>query len=146
MYPDPSSHVASSTVSTVHKGAQGEALAVAYLEEHGYHIIQRNYRCRYGEIDVIAMEGSVLCFIEVRARASLEHGEPLETITPQKIHRIVCAARAFLAEMEGPWPMEMRFDAIGVVMAPLLLDGVEPANPLPIIQLVRGAFDAPPSP
>jgi Holliday junction resolvase-like predicted endonuclease len=66
----------------------------------------------------------------VRSRKTADFGDPLETIGREKIRRIVRAAREYLSAIEGPWP-EMRFDAVGILMA-------EP----PVITVVRGAFEA----
>jgi putative endonuclease len=110
-------------------------LCVEHLVALGYRIIARNHRCRGGELDVVAWDGNVLCFVEVRSRATDAYGDPLESITPQKIHRIVCAARDFVAgylpACVDLWPM-MRFDALGVVLS-------QP----PQLRLVRDAFEAP---
>ena len=111
-------------------GARAEALAAEHLEKLGYRIIQRNFRCAEGEVDLIAWDGAVLCFIEVRSRATDDFGDPLETIGPQKIRRVVMAARAYLQNFQGIWP-EMRFDAVGILM-------LEP----PKLTLVRDAFEA----
>ena len=113
------------------RGQQAEGLAAAHIEALGYRLVERNFRCAAGEVDLIAWDGSVLCFIEVRSRATADFGDPLETIGPQKIRRIVRAAREYLSRLDGPWP-EMRFDAIGVLTS---------STP-PEITLVRGAFEA----
>ena len=109
---------------------QSAALARDYLLANGYRVVTCNYRYPRGEIDLIAWDGDVLCFVEVRARASCEHGTPLETITPRKIRRVVRAARDYAQQIPPPWP-QMRFDAIGV----------ELCDP-PRIELIRGAFEA----
>ena len=111
-------------------GADAERLARDYLHSQGYKILHSNYACSAGEIDCIAMEGSVLCFVEVRARSSDEHGHPLETIGRQKQRRIIRAAGAFMDEWSGAWPA-LRFDALGILL------GREPD-----FTLVREAFEA----
>ena len=116
--------------STTDRGRRGEELAVEFLAREGYRIIERNFRVRGGEVDIIAYEGDVLCFVEVRSLASAEHGDPLETISPRKIARVVHAARAYLAELPHPWPL-MRFDAVGITGAGE-----------PRIVLCREAFEA----
>jgi putative endonuclease len=116
--------------STTSRGALAEGLAVRYLTDAGYRLVARNVRCRGGELDIVAWDGEVLCFVEVRSLARTDHGDPLETITPLKIRRIVRAARDYISTLPHPWPV-MRFDAVGIVMA-------EP----PRIQLVREAFAA----
>ncbi len=112
------------------RGARGEQLACEYLTSLGYRVIARNHRCPRGELDIIAWDGDVLCFVEVRARTSVDFGTPLETIGPVKIRRVVRAAQDYIRDLPSPWP-EMRFDAVGVEL-------VEP----PRIELVRGAFEA----
>ena len=97
------------------KGIKAEDLAAAFLTQRGYHIVARNFRCPRGEIDIIAYDQEVLCFIEVRSRDNADFGEPLETIQTQKIDRIVRAAEAYLDQLPLPWPM-MRFDALGIVL------------------------------
>ncbi|MEE8408290.1 MAG: YraN family protein [Myxococcota bacterium] len=119
--------------STTVRGAAAEELAADYLRNEGYRIVARNHRCAGGELDLVAWDGDILCFIEVRSRASDAFGDPLETITPQKIRRVVRAARDYLEGVRGPLP-EMRFDAVGIVIN-------DPDEP-PRITLVRGAFDA----
>jgi putative endonuclease len=102
---------------TIERSAIGrafEAAACAHLMARGYRIVQRNFRVPSGEIDIIAWDGEVLCFVEVRGRAEAEHGDPLETISPQKQARVIRAAREYLMTLAQPWP-RMRFDAIGIV-------------------------------
>ena len=115
--------------STVARGAAAETLAVEYLVGQGYRVLQRNFRCAGGEVDIIADEAGVLCFVEVRSRENDRHGDPLETIGPRKRQRIIHAARIYIGTLTGPWP-QMRFDAVGIVMR----------NP-PEITLVRDAFE-----
>src|SRR3989339_1926380 len=95
-------------------GAQAEKKARDYLEQHGYRILEINYRCRRGEIDIIAEEGEVLCFVEVRSLSSTKHGHPLETITRTKQRRILWAAQVYLQTHQLELP-SVRFDVIGIV-------------------------------
>jgi len=118
-------------MSTVSRGSYAESFAAQYLEGLGYEILQRNFRCPQGEIDLIARENEVLCFVEVRSRTELDQVDPFETITPQKRSRIIAAAREFLDDLPLPWPLEMRFDAVGILLQ----------DP-PQIELRRGAFEA----
>jgi putative endonuclease len=115
--------------SAVARGKQGEVLAEAYLCAAGYRIVERNFFSPWGEIDRIAFEGDVLCFVEVRARASACHGDPLESISPSKIKRIGQTARFYLTRLPGPWPL-MRFDALGILL-----------QPSPKYTLLRNAFE-----
>ncbi len=69
-------------------GILGEKLARDFLKERGYHIIETNYRCPHGEIDIVAKDKDSLVFIEVRAKRSLEFGSPEKSITPAKKEKI----------------------------------------------------------
>lgn len=111
-------------------GRQAEALAADYLERHGYSILARNHRCQGGEVDLVAWDDGILCFVEVRARRTVVYGDPLETIDRRKIRRVARASADFLdSSWSGPWP-PMRFDALGIVLA----------DP-PVFTLVRAAFE-----
>lgn len=114
---------------TTRKGARGEQLAGIYLQDKGYRILERNYRCRRGEIDIIAEEAGVICFVEVRSRESDEHGDPLESIDHPKRSRIIHAARLYLAA-HSLEEREVRFDVVGITYRPQRR-----------IRLVRGAFE-----
>jgi putative endonuclease len=82
---------------TGRRGEPAERLAAAHLEGHGLRILERNYRCRFGEIDIVAAAGSTLVFVEVRERASEAYGGAAGSITAAKRRRIVAAARHYLA-------------------------------------------------
>ncbi len=110
-------------------GRAFEDAACAHLVGQGYALVTRNYRGAGGEIDIIAYDGEVLCFVEVRGKADDALGDPLETISPRKIGRVIRAARAYIAELPQPWPV-MRFDVVG-------LTGIPPHD----IRLIRDAFD-----
>ncbi len=79
-------------------GTIGENIAVEYLKEKGYHILQRNYRYDRGEIDIIAEDSNVLVFVEVKARRSKQYGEPEDAVTPQKRKKIRATADGYLFE------------------------------------------------
>jgi putative endonuclease len=79
------------------RGDPAESLAAAFLERQGLTILKRNYRCRFGEIDLVARSGAVLVFVEVRARKSEAFGGAAGSITATKRRRLVAAARHFLA-------------------------------------------------
>lgn len=80
------------------RGAAAEELAAVFLEGQGLRIVERNYRCRFGEIDLVARSGAVLVFIEVRARKSEAFGGAAGSITTAKRRRLVAAARHYLAK------------------------------------------------
>lgn len=94
-------------------GGWGENLARDYLARRGYHLIDQNVRTPYGEIDLIAAEGQVLVFVEVKTRSSGAFGLPEEAITPEKRRHLLEAAQAYLQEHpehEGDW----RIDVIAI--------------------------------
>jgi putative endonuclease len=94
----------------MNRGAAAEGLAAQYLAEQGLAIVGRNYRCRAGEIDIIAREGSTLVFVEVRMRRNREFGGPAESITAGKRRRLRLAAQHYLASLRREPPC--RFDAV----------------------------------
>ena len=94
-------------------GAQAEEAAAQFLSASGLQIVARNYRTRLGEIDVIARDGGVLVFVEVRLRTREDYGGALESIDERKQHRIALAAGAYLAEVRGREP-PCRFDVVTV--------------------------------
>ena len=69
-------------------GRKGELIAADYLRDKGYTILNTNYSCRFGELDIVALDGEVLCFVEVKSRTSLMYGLPCEAVTAGKIRRI----------------------------------------------------------
>jgi putative endonuclease len=91
-------------------GAKAEALAEAFLVAHGLTIVDRNFRRRCGELDLIARDGDVLVFVEVRLRTRRDFGGPAASITKAKCARIAAAAGQYLARLSTPPPC--RFDAI----------------------------------
>lgn len=95
-------------------GARGEALAADYLEKNGYRILDRNYRCRMGEIDLVARKENTLAFVEVKLRKNTSYGEAREFVTASKQHKLIMAARHYL--MTHPWAEEMtlRFDVVEI--------------------------------
>ena len=77
-------------------GRFGEELACRYLQQHGYRIRNRNFRCRCGEIDIIAEHGAVLCFVEVKTRTSGRFGRPAEAVTEAKRRKIYRCAEYYM--------------------------------------------------
>ena len=94
-------------------GAEGEALACRHLEGEGYAILARNFRCRSGEIDVVARDGDVTVFVEVKDRHGRSHGEGHESVTAGKRLRVVRAARLFAAA-RGLSETPIRFDVVSI--------------------------------
>lgn len=97
-------------------GRRGEALAAQHFERLGFAIVARNFRTRFGELDLVACDGDTLVFCEVKTRRG---GNPWDAIGPDKQARVRRMARAFLAEApDRPRVPGLRFDAIGVVLDP----------------------------
>ena len=94
------------------EGMQGEALVARSLRERGYQLAAHGYRSRYGEIDLIAWDGDVLCFVEVKTRTNLDMALPREYVTPQKQNKLRKTARMYLAEKRLDCPA--RFDVAEV--------------------------------
>lgn len=94
-------------------GASGERLAARVLEERGYRVVERNWRCPYGELDVIAEDGPELVFIEVKTRRGTRMGSPEEAITPAKRRHLLAAAQTYLAE-RGEEQRPYRFDVVAI--------------------------------
>lgn len=104
-------------------GRRGEELAVRHLATLGWHILDRNWRCRDGELDIVAFdpEADALVFVEVKTRAGLGFGDPLDAVTWRKQGKLRQLCLLWLAEHAVPAPT-LRLDAIGV----LLIPGEEP--------------------
>jgi len=83
-------------------GRESEAAAARYLQRAGYRVMARNYRTRVGEIDLVAYDGSVLAFVEVKARRSDRFGAPEAAVTTDKRRRLTKAALAYLASLQPP--------------------------------------------
>lgn len=96
-------------------GSRYESLAAAFLEEKGYHILERNYRNRKGEIDLIAREKGYLVFIEVKYRSNLEKGWPEEAVDPRKQQKIRQVASVYLYSHGCPEDTPCRFDVVGIL-------------------------------
>jgi putative endonuclease len=95
-------------------GALGEQLAVEHLRALGLRILARNWRCRYGELDVIAADGEhTLVFVEVKTRTGDRFGGVAQAVTPQKMRRIRRLAGVWLAGQDNRWA-QIRIDVIGV--------------------------------
>ena len=94
-------------------GRRGEDIAAAYLAGKGYRVIERNWSCPTGELDIITQEGDCLVFVEVRTRAGARFGGPEESITPAKQARLIELAQAYLQQMAAPCP-SWRIDVVAV--------------------------------
>lgn len=94
-------------------GHRGEEAAANYLKRNGYRVINKNYSCRLGEIDIVAVENETLVFIEVRSRSSDKYGLPQESVTIRKQMKLRQLAWHYLKE-EGKTGSSCRFDVISV--------------------------------
>jgi putative endonuclease len=102
------------TVASQKLGARGEELAALWYRDQGYTVVERNWRCRSGEIDLVASREAVIVFCEVKTRSSRRYGHPAEAVTVSKQRRIRRLAMTWLAGRER-WYDEIRFDVAEVV-------------------------------
>lgn len=107
-------------------GRESESLACRYLEQHGLQLLERNWRSRFGEIDLVLREGATIVFVEVRLRTSATYGGAAESIDRRKRARLLAAARLYLAGRRAP---PCRFDVV-------LLESLDP----PRIEWIRDAI------
>lgn len=99
------------------QGRKGEEIACQFLASKGYKIIAKNFRTRFGEIDIVAQDGKTLVFVEVKARASREFGLPEEAITPRKIRHLTKAGEYF--KLKNPrTPDLFRIDLVAIDLSP----------------------------
>lgn len=103
-------------MSTINIGNQGEKLACQYLQKMGYQILERNYRIRGGEIDIVGKDKETLVFVEVKTRWSYEYGPPAEAMTPWKIKYLLKTARFYVQKI-GWGDREYRLDFVGIDFA-----------------------------
>lgn len=95
-------------------GKQAEKAACDYLHSHGLKSVCQNFRCRFGEIDIIMRDKTILVFVEVRFRRQSGYGDPLETVDRHKQERIGRTAQVFLQKNPKFTDHELRFDVIGI--------------------------------
>ena len=110
-------------------GKEKEQMAAAYLEQLGYQIIERNFYCRQGEIDLICKDGLTYVFVEVKYRKSRTKGTAAEAVTREKCKRILSCARYYL------YSHHIREDSVSCRFDVVAIDGEE-------ITLIKNAFDA----
>jgi putative endonuclease len=113
------------------KGEFGEELAVRHLERNGYRVIERNWHAgKAGEMDIIAYDGPVLAFVEVKARFNDTYGEPQSAITRHKQAQMARVAKMYLYKKELYGKVDCRFDVVAITFA----------DNQPLIELIRDAF------
>ncbi|MDO8675401.1 MAG: YraN family protein [Candidatus Omnitrophota bacterium] len=96
-------------------GRWGEERAAEFLKAKGYRILERNYKNKIGEIDVIASDGKILIFVEVKTRRSLAYGQPYDSVTRHKQMKIARVAFSYLKYRCGTVDVNARFDVISIV-------------------------------
>ena len=111
-------------------GKEGERLAEQYLKKKGYQLVERNYRCKAGELDLIVLDRRVLVFVEVKTRTGERFGSPLEAVAYHKQRKMIQAAQFFLSA-KGLHQRDARFDVVGVSWA-----GREP-----LVEHIENAFE-----
>jgi putative endonuclease len=111
-------------------GRRGEDLAATYLTDRGLVVLSRNWRCRDGELDVVATDGHSLVVCEVKTRTSADYGDPAEFVTPEQMVRIRRATQAWLRRYRVRW-CAIRFDVFTVLWPP---------SGRPQVRHLRGAF------
>lgn len=109
-------------------GAYGERVAAEHLRSIGMAVLDTNWRCRFGEIDIVARDGSTLVICEVKTRTSNQHGGPFEAITGQKASRLRRLAAHWL-EVHDIAPPSVRIDVVSVVV---------PAKGGPVVERIAG--------
>lgn len=95
-------------------GIEGENLAVEYLKKQGYKILERNFKTKVGEIDIVADDNGTIVFVEVKSRENTKFGQPIESITPQKVHSIIRTAQWYLSKHRA-YDRACRFDVIEIL-------------------------------
>ena len=116
--------------TTADLGVHGERIAAAYLTDAGLRVLDRNWRCREGELDIVAREADALVFCEVKTRRGIGFGHPVEAVTPTKQRRLRLLAQRWLAAHDEHAP-DLRFDVVAILV---------PATGLPEITYLPGAF------
>jgi len=109
-------------------GAYGERVAVEHLLAQGFVVLDRNWRCRWGELDIVARDGDALVAVEVKTRRSAVCGHPLESLTPVKVRRLRQLMAHWLAEHDEH-SADVRLDAVAVL---------RPATGPAVVQHLRG--------
>lgn len=96
-------------------GQEGEEIAVAYLKNLKYKILECNYRTAFGELDIVALEGSTYCFVEVKTRSSQRFGLPQEAVGEAKKRKLLQSAYAYLQQKRLE-EVPFRFDVVSIIM------------------------------
>jgi len=111
-------------------GEKGEDIACDYLRSRGYRIVERNYRCPLGEIDIVARDGDAIVFVEVKSRKSEEFGDPQLAVGMEKQKKVSRISLTYLKNKDL-YPCNARFDVVAIKMLP---EGST-------IELIQNAFE-----
>ena len=95
-------------------GHEGEDIAAKYLEQKGYAVLDRNWRCGHKDLDLVVTKDNVVVFVEVKTRTGTEWGDPVDAVTDRKIRRIVNSADAYIRFNQID--MDARFDIVSIVV------------------------------
>ena len=111
-------------------GKEGERIAELFLRKKGYKLVERNYRCAAGELDLVMLDHRVVVFVEVKTRTGIRYGTPLEAVESRKQQKMIFAAQFFIsAKKLGQ--REARFDVVGISWA-----GAQP-----LVEHIENAFE-----
>ncbi len=102
-------------------GADKEELAANFLKSRGYQILERNYRCRLGEVDIVAYDQNYLCFVEVKYRTGHQIGRPEEAVDRRKQRKITKVAQFYLMMESGTQDRDVRFDVVSIEKDEIIL-------------------------
>jgi putative endonuclease len=111
-------------------GREGERIAELFLKKKGYRLVERNYRCAAGELDLIVLDRRVIVFVEVKTRTGSGYGTPMEAVEFRKQHKMIRTAQFFL-NAKRLSQREARFDVVGISWA-----GAEP-----LVEHIENAFE-----
>lgn len=113
------------------KGEIGESIATTFLQGQGFHIVERNFRCVCGEVDIVARDGRTIVFVEVKCRKNRNYGPPQLAVTPFKQRQISKAALVWLSRRRL-YDADARFDVVAIVLHD---------HDIPEIEHIRNAFE-----
>ncbi len=118
------------TMERLSKGRLGEDAAASFLTKEGYKIVERNFRCPLGEIDIVAVDKGVLVFVEVKTRSSNKFGLPEEAVNRRKQHQMTKAAQFYISRKKL-FNSPARFDVVAVILSGEKID----------VRVIRNAFE-----
>lgn len=102
-------------------GILGEKFAASYLLKHGFRILERNFKARYGEIDIVAKDHDTVVFVEVKTRSGNVYGSPEDAVTPRKLREVIQTAQYYQLT-RNLQSVSMRIDVVAIVLDPFTFD------------------------